>query len=348
MLALGRRGANGVSASFGVISAVSGPWRTWRGGQIERFIRPDVNIYPGFSGGALVDAEGGVIGLNTSGLTRGVGVTVPASAVSRVTDELLSRGHVRRGFLGVGLHPVQLPDGGRGLIVLSLEPGGPAHKAGVFVGDVLLTLDGEAVDDTDAVQSHLGGADRQSRHNGDTARWFADTDRYCTGGTAGAGKVEMTMPGYEAVVERLRRSTVQVVNGRGGGSGVVWGAPGVVVTNAHVISSRHVSVVDAGGRRRSARVLKQDRERDLALLEIPEEDLELAEIGDSASVRSGQIVVAVGYPMGITGAVAMGMIHAIGPLGFGARKNWIQADVRPGAGQLGRRARRCNGARDRD
>jgi S1-C subfamily serine protease len=83
-------------------------------------------------------------------------VTVPASAVSRVADELLSRGHVRRGFLGVGLHPVQLPDGGKGLIILSLEPGGPAHKAGVIVGDVLLTLDGETVDDTDAVQSHLG------------------------------------------------------------------------------------------------------------------------------------------------------------------------------------------------
>jgi S1-C subfamily serine protease len=157
VLALGRRGRDGVTASFGVISAIAGPWRTWRGGQVERFIRPDLNIYPGFSGGALVDAEGSVIGLNTSGLTRGTGVTLPASAVSRVTDELLSRGHVRRGFLGVGLHPVQLPDGGRGLIVLSLEPGGPALQAGVFVGDVVLTLDGEPVIDTDAVQSHLGG-----------------------------------------------------------------------------------------------------------------------------------------------------------------------------------------------
>jgi S1-C subfamily serine protease len=156
VLALGRRDRDGVSASFGVLSAVGGPWRTWRGGQIERFIRPDVNIYTGFSGGALVDVEGGVIGLNTSGLTRGTGVTVPASTVSRVVEELLSRGHVRRGFLGVSLHPVQLPDGGRGLILLSLEPGGPAQKAGMFVGDVLLTLNGEAVIDTDAVQSHLG------------------------------------------------------------------------------------------------------------------------------------------------------------------------------------------------
>jgi S1-C subfamily serine protease len=156
VLALGRRGKDGVSASFGVVSAVGGPWRTWRGGQVDRFIRPDVNIYPGFSGGALVDVEGRVIGLNTSGLTRGSGVTVPASTVSRVVEELLSRGHVRRGFIGVGLHPVRLPDGARGLIVLSLEPGAPAIEAGVMVGDVLLTLDGEAVIDTDAVLSQLG------------------------------------------------------------------------------------------------------------------------------------------------------------------------------------------------
>jgi S1-C subfamily serine protease len=156
VLALGRRGKDGVSASFGVVSAVGGAWRTWRGGQVDRFIRPDVNIYPGFSGGALVDVEGRVIGLNTSGLTRGTGVTVPASTVSRVVEELLSRGHVRRGFIGVGLHPVRLPDGARGLIVLSLEPGGPALQAGVMVGDVVLTLGGEAVIDTDAVQSQLG------------------------------------------------------------------------------------------------------------------------------------------------------------------------------------------------
>lgn len=159
VLALGRRGKDGVSVSFGVVSAVDGAWRTWRGGQIDRFIRPDVNIYPGFSGGALVDVEGRVIGLNTSGLTRGTGVTIPASTVSRVVEELLSRGHVRRGFLGVGLHPVRLPDGGRGLIILSLEPGGPALEAGMMVGDVLLTLNGEAVMDTDAVQSQLS-ADR--------------------------------------------------------------------------------------------------------------------------------------------------------------------------------------------
>jgi S1-C subfamily serine protease len=157
VLALGRPGANGVTASLGVVSAVSGPWRTWRGGQVERFIRPDVNIYVGFSGGALVDADGNLIGLNTSGLTRGTGVTLPVSTISRVAGEILNNGRVRRGFLGVGLHPVALPGGVKGLVVLSVEPGGAADKAGVLVGDVVLKLAAEAVEDTDAVQAHLGG-----------------------------------------------------------------------------------------------------------------------------------------------------------------------------------------------
>jgi S1-C subfamily serine protease len=156
VLALGRRTGNGISASFGIMSAAGGSWRTWRGGNVDRFLRPDVSIYTGFSGGALIDAEGRVIGINTTGLTRGAAVTVPASTVSKVLDELLANGGVRRGFLGIGMHPVELPGGGGGLVILSLEPNGPAAKAGIVVGDVLLTLNGEAVIETDAVQSHLG------------------------------------------------------------------------------------------------------------------------------------------------------------------------------------------------
>jgi S1-C subfamily serine protease len=157
VLALGRRGENGVTVSFGAISTIDGPWRTWRGGAVDRFIRPDLNIYPGFSGGALIDVEGRVIGLNTSALTRGSGVTIPAVTVSRVLDDLLTRGYVRRGYLGVGLHLVELPGGRAGLIILSIEPEGPAAKAGVFVGDVLLSIEGQPVADTDDVQAHLGG-----------------------------------------------------------------------------------------------------------------------------------------------------------------------------------------------
>ena len=157
VLALGRRGDNGITAAFGAISAVGPAWRTWRGGQIDRLIRPDVNIYYGFSGGALIDAEGSVIGLNTSALARGSAITIPASTVSRIMTDLLTQGRVRRGYLGVGLHPVELPESRSGLIILSIEPDGPAAKAGIFVGDVLLTLEGQPVTDTDDVQAHLGG-----------------------------------------------------------------------------------------------------------------------------------------------------------------------------------------------
>ncbi len=154
-LALGRRGENGIAASLGVVSALSGPWRTWRGGHLDRFIRPDVSLYPGFSGGPLIDIHGRIVGINTSALTRHAGVTIPASTVERVTDELLRKGRIARGYLGVGLHPVQIP-GGAGLIVLSIEPNGPAANAGILIGDVLTALDGKPVGDTDGVQAHLG------------------------------------------------------------------------------------------------------------------------------------------------------------------------------------------------
>ncbi|MGI8992258.1 MAG: S1C family serine protease [Bryobacteraceae bacterium] len=155
-LALGRRGENGIAASLGVVSALSGAWRTWRGAHLDLFIRPDTSLYPGFSGGPLVDIHGRIVGINTSALTRNAGVTVPASTVERVTNELLSKGHIARGYLGVGLHPVQLPGGRGGLIVLSIEPNGPAANGGILIGDVLTDLDGKPVNDTDDVQAHLG------------------------------------------------------------------------------------------------------------------------------------------------------------------------------------------------
>ena len=164
-LALGRPGAT-VTASLGIVSAVGGEWRTWQGGTIDHFVRLDLSVYDGFSGGPLVDAAGRVVGINTSGLARAVALTVPAATVARVTAQLLERGHVARGWLGIATQPVRLPAGlqrsagteaGVGLVVVNVEPDSPADRGGVLIGDILLALDDRPLGDPSDVLSALGG-----------------------------------------------------------------------------------------------------------------------------------------------------------------------------------------------
>ena len=164
VLAVARPGEHGLSASVGVISALGDSWRTWRGGQIDRFVRPDLTLYPGFSGGPLADAQGRVVGINTSGLSRGGGLAIPASTVNRVADQLVATGRIARGYLGIGMQPVTVPDAlksklslptGGGLVIVSVQPGGPAEQAGVLIGDILVALDGKSIADTDDVQALL-------------------------------------------------------------------------------------------------------------------------------------------------------------------------------------------------
>jgi S1-C subfamily serine protease len=157
-LAIGRSENSGVNATLGIISAVSGAWRTWRGGRLDQYIRLDLTMYPASSGAAVIDTAGGVIGIATAGLSRIAGLAIPASTIDRVTVELLSRGHVARGYLGVGLQPVTLEDHQKGLIVLSVERGGPADKAGLLVGDIFVSLGGKPVSDTGDVQNALESA----------------------------------------------------------------------------------------------------------------------------------------------------------------------------------------------
>ena len=154
-LAIGRSENSGVNATLGIISAVSGSWRTWRGGRLDQYIRLDLTMYPSSSGAAVIDTSGAVIGIATSGLSRIAGLAIPGSTINRVTDEILSRGRVARGYLGVGLQPVNVTDHQKGLIVLSVEHGGPADKAGLLVGDILLSLGGKTVTDTGDVQTAL-------------------------------------------------------------------------------------------------------------------------------------------------------------------------------------------------
>ena len=151
VLALGRPDAN-VMATLGVVSALGDAWRTPAGGRLDRYLQTDVVMYPGFSGGPLVDANGQLIGLNTSALLRGVSLTVPAATLKSVVETLLTKGHISRGYLGVGAQPVRLPEAlakqlnqETGLLAVSVEPGGPAEKAGIFMGDTLVALDGKPI-----------------------------------------------------------------------------------------------------------------------------------------------------------------------------------------------------------
>jgi serine protease DegQ len=113
----------------------------------------------------VVDAHGKLIGIATAGLTRTAAIAIPAETVERVVDTLLRNGHIARGFLGVGLQPVRLPahlksasggDHESGLMILSVEPGSPAEKGGLFIGDTLLTFGGISVTDTEDLLSELG------------------------------------------------------------------------------------------------------------------------------------------------------------------------------------------------
>jgi S1-C subfamily serine protease len=161
------RDAHGrAAASFGIVAGTAGEWRTWRGGHIDRLVRLDGRLYASFNGGPIADAQGQVIGIGTSALSRDFSIAIPSSTVSRVTDQLLTSGRIAHGYLGVGTRPVELPeplsrklglDGRDGLIVLSLAPEGPAEQAGLMVGDVLIQLAGRQLHDVDDLHAALGG-----------------------------------------------------------------------------------------------------------------------------------------------------------------------------------------------
>src|SRR6266567_17503 len=163
VLSVGRRREEGLAATYGMISAIGGPWRTEAGARIDRWLRLDLNPFPGFSGGPVVNARGEVIGMATSGPRRSA-ATIPASTVNRVVDQLLQRGHIARGYFGIGVQPVAFPEGAarslgleteRGILVVMVEPGGPAANAGVLLGDIVVRIDGSAVRGAHSLQPAL-------------------------------------------------------------------------------------------------------------------------------------------------------------------------------------------------
>ncbi len=166
VLALGRPGKEGIQASLGVVGAVGGPLNTGRGGILERFIRTDAIPYPGFSGGPLVDGDGRMVGINTSGFAPGASLAIPAAYAWRIGQSLNQFGRIRRGYLGVRSQAVELPADtesllGRrqlnGLLLVGVERGQPAEQSGLMVGDILVGLGGRPVGDHDTLLEILAG-----------------------------------------------------------------------------------------------------------------------------------------------------------------------------------------------
>jgi S1-C subfamily serine protease len=165
VLALGRPSNEGIEVSLGVVSAMGGPVRTAHG-SLDKYIRTDATPYPGFSGGPLVDADGQVVGVNTSGLGRGITLTIPADYAWQVAAQLASTGSVKRGYLGVRSEEVELAEGAQkllnrkqasGLLLVSVERKSPAESGKLIVGDILVGINGQPVPDHDALFAHLTG-----------------------------------------------------------------------------------------------------------------------------------------------------------------------------------------------
>ena len=146
----------------------------------------------------------------------------------------------------------------------------------------------------------------------------------------------MAIPGFGEIAEQLRRSTVLIESGgRGAGSGVIWSSDGAVITNAHVVRGSRAKVQLWDGREFEAAVRARDPRRDLAQLHIDAADLPAASPADSSAVRPGELAIAIGNPLGFVGALATGVIHAVGPLRGLGRQSWVQADVRLAPGNSG-------------
>jgi serine protease DegQ len=167
VLGVGRTLQGALRACLAML-AVAGPsWRTWTGGMIDQTVRLDRNLHPNFSGGAVIDHSGQVLGIATSAFSRFASVVVPVSTIERVSAELEKKGHVGRGYLGTGMQSVRLPRNIReslkleaetGVLIVSVEPDSPAEKAGIMLGDVLVAIDGNPLRDIRGVQVFLAGA----------------------------------------------------------------------------------------------------------------------------------------------------------------------------------------------
>ncbi len=165
VLAVGRPGTPEPIASFGVISSVGGAWRTAQGGLLDAYIRADVALLPGLSGGALADVQGRVVGMLSAYLAGGDPVGIPTNSIDAIVHRIVNGQTLRRAYLGVSTQPVEIQEVLRtrlgieqtaGLMLLGIEPGAPAERNGLFAGDIVLAIGGRTVEDGEALQMALG------------------------------------------------------------------------------------------------------------------------------------------------------------------------------------------------
>jgi S1-C subfamily serine protease len=163
---VGRTLDAGLSASAGILGAVGGPRRSWRGGELERFLRLDANLYPSQAGAAVVSATGRFVGMATAAILRHSALAVPMGTLNGIADEMLSEGGIQQGYLGVGLQPVTIPDhlrsksplaGETGLMIVSVEAGSSAEMAGLQLGDILIAIDGASLTHVESLMGALRG-----------------------------------------------------------------------------------------------------------------------------------------------------------------------------------------------
>jgi len=151
-LALGRSWSNAITVTAGLVSIIGGPLRTGPRRHIERVIRTSAPMHEGFAGGAFVGADGALLGIATAASIRGLGVVIPATIAWTAAAQMLERGRLKRGYLGIAAQPVSVPEkqrssgvGVEALLVLGVKDGSPAADAGLLVGDMLVSLDGVAL-----------------------------------------------------------------------------------------------------------------------------------------------------------------------------------------------------------
>jgi S1-C subfamily serine protease len=163
VLAVGRF-KDSASAAFGLIGSISGPSQTWRGGRLDQVLRLDIALHPGASGGAVVNTEGRLVGIATAALSRVSTFAIPISTVARVAEKLLAHGRIPRGYLGVGLQPIAIPEhlktglnlsASTALIAISVDPDAAAGRAGIVIGDILIELGGRVTHRPEIVQEVL-------------------------------------------------------------------------------------------------------------------------------------------------------------------------------------------------